>query len=199
MESLMARLGGRWGRNGLAVAGLAAALYVIPGCTAKPGGDLKSLAQGEMTSLVVDAAPTPAPSTPFLDAAGKPHTLAEFKGRAVIVNLWATWCAPCVQEMPTLAKLAQASAGQPMAVVPISLDSADDVANAQAFIAKRPPLPFYSDTKYALPFGFKPSVATLPTTVLIDAAGNVRGRVAAGADWSGPDAKRVIETLEKTP
>ena len=47
--------------------------------------------------------------------------------------------------------------------MPISLDSADDVANAQAFIAKRPPLPFYSDTKYALPFGFKPSVATLPT------------------------------------
>jgi thiol-disulfide isomerase/thioredoxin len=195
----MARLGSRWGRAGLAVAGLAAALYVIPGCTAKPGGDLKSLAQGEMKSLVVDAAPTSAPNTPFLDAAGKPHTLAEFKGKVVIVNLWATWCAPCVQEMPTLAKLAQTSAGQSVAVVPISLDSADDVANAQAFIAKRPPLPFYSDTKYALPFGFKPSVATLPTTLLIDPAGNVRGRVVAGADWSGADAKRVIEALEKAP
>jgi len=195
MESLMARLDG-W-RGGLAVAGLAAALYVIPGCTAKPAGDLKSLAQGQMKSLVVDDAPSPAPTTPFLDAAGKPHTLAEFKGKAVIVNLWATWCAPCVQEMPTLAKLATASAGQPLAVVPISLDSADDVANAQGFIAKRPPLPFYSDTKYALPFGFKPSVASLPTTLLIDAAGNVRGRVAAGADWSGPDAARVVAALEK--
>ena len=179
------------------MAGLAAALYVIPGCTAKPAGDLKSLAQGQMKSLVVDDAPSPAPTTPFLDAAGKPHTLAEFKGKAVIVNLWATWCAPCVQEMPTLAKLATASAGQPLAVVPISLDSADDVANAQGFIAKRPPLPFYSDTKYALPFGFKPSVASLPTTLLIDAAGNVRGRVAAGADWSGPDAARVVAALEK--
>jgi thiol-disulfide isomerase/thioredoxin len=178
---------------------LAAALYVIPGCTAKPAGDLKSLAQGEMKSLVVDETPSPAPSVPFTDAAGKSHTLAEFKGKAVIVNLWATWCAPCVQEMPTLAKLAQASAGQPVAIVPISLDSADDAANAQAFIAKRPPLPFYADTKYALPFGFKPSVATLPTTLLIDAAGNVRGRVAAGADWSGPDAKRVVEALEKAP
>lgn len=181
---------------GLAVAGLAAALYVIPGCTAKPAGDLKVLAQGQMKSLVVDEAPAPAPSTPFLDAAGKPHTLAEFKGKAVVVNLWATWCAPCVQEMPTLAKLATASAGEPFVVVPISLDNAEDAANAQAFIAKRPPLPFYSDTKYALPFGFKPSVATLPTTLLIDAAGNVRGRVAAGADWSGPDARRVIDALE---
>ena len=193
----MARVGGRWGRRAIAVAGLAAALYVIPGCTAKPSGDLKSLAQGQMKSLVVDDAPSPAPSVPFTDAAGKPHTLAEFKGKAVIVNLWATWCAPCVQEMPTLAKLATASAGQPLAVVPISLDSADDVANAQGFIAKRPPLPFYSDTKYALPFGFKPSVASLPTTLLIDAAGNVRGRVAAGADWSGPDAARVVAALEK--
>jgi thiol-disulfide isomerase/thioredoxin len=181
------------------VAGLAAALYVIPGCTAKPAGDLKSLAQGQMKSLVVDDAPSPAPSTPFLDATGKPHTLAEFKGRMVIVNLWATWCAPCVQEMPTLAKLAQTSAGQPLVVVPISLDSAEDGANAQAFIAKRPPLPFYADTKYALPFAFKPSVASLPTTLLIDAAGNVRGRVSAGADWSGPDAKRVIEAIEKAP
>jgi thiol-disulfide isomerase/thioredoxin len=199
MGLVMASFGGRWGRGGLAVAGLAAALYVIPGCTAKPAGDLKSLAQGQMKSLVVDEAPSPAPSVPFTDASGKPHTLAEFKGKAVIVNLWATWCAPCVQEMPTLAKLSQASAGQPLAVVPISLDSAEDLANAKAFIAKRPPLPFYSDVKYALPFGFKPSVATLPTTLLIDAAGNVRARVSAAADWSGPDAKRVVEALEKGP
>jgi thiol-disulfide isomerase/thioredoxin len=152
-----------------------------------------------MKSLVVDDAPSPAPATPFLDGAGKPHTLAEFKGKAVIVNLWATWCAPCVQERPTLAKLAQASAGQPLAVVPISLDNADDAANAQSFIAKRAPLPFYADTKYSLPLAFKPSVASLPTTLLIDAAGNVRGRVSGGADWSGPDARRVIEVLEKAP
>src|SRR5476651_692363 len=120
MERLMARLDGRWGA--IALGGLAAALYVIPGCTAKPSGDLKSLAQGQMKSLVLDDAPSPAPSTQFLDAAGKPHTLAEFKGKAVIVNLWATWCAPCVEEMPTLAKLAQTSAGQALVVVPISLD-----------------------------------------------------------------------------
>jgi thiol-disulfide isomerase/thioredoxin len=152
-----------------------------------------------MKSLVVDDTPSPAPNTPFLDGAGKPHTLAEFKGKVVIVNLWATWCAPCVQEMPTLAKLAQTSAGQPLAVVPISLDNADDAANAQGFIAKRAPLPFYSDTKYPLPFAFKPSVASLPTTLLIDRAGNVRGRVSGGADWSGPDAQRVIEAIEKAP
>ncbi len=199
MGRVMARLGGEWARRSLALAGVAAALYVIPGCTAKPAGGLKSLAQGQMKSLVVDDAPSPAPNTPFLDAAGKPHTLAEFKGKAVIVNLWATWCAPCVQEMPTLAKLAQASAGQPLVVLPISLDSVEDIANAQGFIAKRAPLPFYSDAKYSLPFAFKPSVASLPTTLLIDPAGNVRARLSGGADWSGPDARRVIEAIEKAP
>jgi thiol-disulfide isomerase/thioredoxin len=178
------------------MAGLAAALYVIPGCTAKPSGDLKSLAQGQMKSLVVDATPYSAPSTPFTDAAGKPHTLAEFKGKAVIVNLWATWCAPCVQEMPTLATLSQQTAGQPIAIVPISLDDADNRANAQTFIAKRPPLPFYNEPKFALPFALNPPAQGLPTTVLIDAAGNVRGRVNGGADWSGPDARKVVEALE---
>src|SRR5205807_9240729 len=132
------------------------ALYVIPGCTAKPAGALNGLAHGEMKSLMVDPAPSPAPDTVFTDAAGKPHTLAEFRGRAVIVNLWATWCGPCVAEMPTLAKLAASSAGQPLAVVPISLDRDEDRANAEASIAKRPPLPFYAEPKYALAFAFKP-------------------------------------------
>src|SRR5579871_6104711 len=133
----MTRSAGRWARTLCWSAGLAAALYVIPGCTAKPAGDLKSLAQGEMKSLTVEAAPYPAPDVPFTDAAGKTHTLAEFKGKAVVENLWATWCAPCVQEMPTLAKLAQASAGQPVVVLPISVDADGERANAEAFIARR--------------------------------------------------------------
>jgi thiol-disulfide isomerase/thioredoxin len=176
------------------VAGAAAALYVIPGCSSNHPADLKSLAQGQMKSLVVEATPTPAPDAAFTDAAGKTHTLAEFKGKAVVLNLWATWCAPCVEEMPTLAKLEAATQGQPLAVVPVSLDVTDDVANAEAFIAKRPPLPFYSDPKSSLAFALKSE--TLPTTVLIDAQGNIRARVSGGADWSGPDAQRVIAALE---
>jgi thiol-disulfide isomerase/thioredoxin len=179
---------------------LAAALYVIPGCSSNPGNpsDLKSLASGQMKSLTVDAAPSPAPATPFTDAAGKVHTLAEFKGKAVVVNLWATWCGPCVEEMPTLAKLADQTRGQPVAIVPISLDRTEDRANAEAFIAKRPPLPFYNDPNFALAYAVQPPAQGLPTTLLIDASGAVRARVAGGADWSGPDALRVIAALEKT-
>jgi thiol-disulfide isomerase/thioredoxin len=179
------------------VAGAAAALYVIRGCSSNPG-DLKSLAQGQMKNLTVEAAPAPAPAAPFTDAAGKTHTLAEFKGKVVVLNLWATWCAPCVAEMPTLAKLETATQGQPVVILPVSVDDADDVANAEAFIAKRPPLPFYSDPKYGLAFAFKPPAEGLPTTVLIDPAGNVRARVSGGADWSGPDAQKVIAALEAT-
>ena len=184
----------------MAGAGLAAALYVIPGCSSNPGapGDLKSLAKGEMKSLAVDAQPTLAPTTPFVDAAGKTHTLAEFRGKAVVVNLWATWCAPCVQEMPTLARLAEATRGQSVAIVPISLDREDDRANAEGFIAKRPPLPFYNDAKFAIAYALQPPAQGLPTTFLVDPSGRVRARVAGGADWSGPDALRVVEALEKT-
>jgi thiol-disulfide isomerase/thioredoxin len=188
-------------RRGLAariciLVGMGAALYVIPACSSKPGADLKSLAQGQMKAMVVEDAPAPPPDVPFTDAAGKTHTLAEFKGKAVVLNLWATWCAPCVEEMPTLAKLAASSAGQPVVVVPVSLDRDEDRANAVAFIAKRPPLAFYAEPKYALAYAFKPPIAGLPTTVLIDAAGKVRARVPGGADWSGPDAAKVIQALK---
>jgi len=192
----MVRSGRRLARAVRAGAGLAAALYVIPGCHSKPAGDLKSLATGEMKSLTVEAAPAPAPDTPFVDAAGKTHTLAEFKGKAVVLNLWATWCAPCVQEMPTLAKLAQATAGQPVVILPVSVDTDDDKANAQKFIARAAPLPFYSDTKFALAYAFKPPASGMPTTFLIDASGNLRARISGGADWSGPDAAKVVEALE---
>lgn len=181
----------------LALLGAAAALYGMVGCVAKPSGDLKSLAVGDMKALKPEDAPAPAPDTPFADAAGKTHTLAEFKGKAVVLNLWATWCGPCVTEMPTLAKLQTEVAGEPVAILPVSLDRDEDLANAKAFIAKRPPLAFYSEPKYALAFAFKPPVGGLPTTLLIDAKGVVRARLSGGADWSGSDARKVIEALRQ--
>ena len=149
--------------------------------------------------MVLETDPQPAPDIPFTDASGKTHTLAEFKGKAVILNLWATWCGPCVAEMPTLGKLAAASAGQPLAIVPVSVDQDQDIANAKAFLAKSPPLTFYSEPKYALAFAFRPALQGLPTTVLIDPQGRVRARVSGGADWSGSDARNVVQALESEP
>jgi thiol-disulfide isomerase/thioredoxin len=191
----MARSWSGWAAKSFALIGVAAALYVMPACSFKPGGALRGLAVGDMKSLVVEEHPSPAPDVAFTDAAGKPHTLADFKGKVVVLNLWATWCAPCVAEMPTLARLDAETVGQPVAVVPVSLDRVEDRANAEAFIAKRPPLGFYAEPRYALPFAFKPPVDGLPTTLLIGPDGVVRARLSGGADWSGAQARKVIEAL----
>jgi thiol-disulfide isomerase/thioredoxin len=124
--------------------------------------------------------------------------LADFKGRAVVLNLWATWCAPCVKEMPTLAALQQAEAGKPIKVVPVSMDSAGETDKAKAFIASHPPLPFYQDAKYAfmgaMASGKTPLVG-FPTTLLIDRSGMERAVYAGDTDWNSPEARAAVERL----
>ena len=95
--------------------GVAAVLYVIASASFKPAGalDLNEFKKASLAKLDVPSQPRAAPATVFTDGAGKPHTLADFKGQVVVMNLWATWCAPCKKEMPTLAKLAAAYEGKP--------------------------------------------------------------------------------------
>lgn len=184
---------------GVALIGAAAVLYVIAQAVIKPGGggvDLKSLARGDMASLQVAAKGGPAPATPILDAAGHTLKVSDLKAPVVVINLWATWCAPCVKEMPTLAKLQAAYPGRVL-VAPISMDRLADREKARAFIAEHPPLAFYQDPKYALAFALDPPAEGFPTTVIYDRTGRERARLAGGADWSGPDARAVIEALLK--
>jgi len=181
-----------------AAVGLAALVYVIVALGAKPPAagpaDLKTLARGDMAKLVVAEAGAPAPALPFLDADGKQTGLADLKAPVVVVNLWATWCGPCLREMPTLAALQTAYQGR-IRVIPISMDTAADRAKARAFIARYPPLPFYQDPNSKLVFALTPPTEGLPTTVLYDASGRERARLAGGADWSGADAHAVIQAL----
>jgi len=179
--------------------GAAAVLYVMGGSAFKPGAGPNSLAglsEGAMKKLTV-VSPAPPPAAPFVDAEGKPVTLADFKGQVLVVNLWATWCAPCVAEMPTLAKLQQEFAGQPVKVVAVSVDAAESTDKAKAFIAKHAPLAFYQNPDLKLPFAFSPPAAEFPSTVIYDKTGVQRARLTGDADWSSPEAKKVIETLLK--
>jgi hypothetical protein len=86
--------------------GVAAVLYVMVAAVAKPGATdgLQAVASGAMAKLKIPETPGLAPDTTFVDAAGRPLTLSAFKGKVVVLNLWATWCAPCRKEMPTLAR-----------------------------------------------------------------------------------------------
>jgi thiol-disulfide isomerase/thioredoxin len=181
-----------------AVVGLAALVYVIVTLSAKPPtgtpADLKTLARGDMAKLVVATNGQPPPTLPFLDPDGRQTDLARLKAPVVVVNFWATWCAPCRTEMPTLARLQAAYPGR-VRIVPISMDDAKDRGKARAFIAGYPPLPFYQDPGSKLVFALNPPTEGLPTTVLYDAGGRERARLEGGADWSGPDAHAVIQAL----
>ena len=94
-----------------------------------------------------------------------------------------------------MAKLQTAYAGKPVEVVAISIDSDSELDKAKAFIAAHAPLKFYNDPKMKLPFAFTPPAAGMPTTVIYGADGVERGRLSGGADWSGPDAKAIIDAV----
>jgi thiol-disulfide isomerase/thioredoxin len=187
----------KWGLRGAAIVGVAAVVYIIAQASITPQqkSALKPLARGEMAKFVVPAEAAPPPAESFLDAGGQPRRIADFKGKVAVVNLWATWCAPCVIEMPTLARLAASYEGKPVEVVAVSIDRPEDEAKARAFIAQHGPLAFYHDPKMALPFAFKPVAAGMPTTIIYGADGLEKGRLAGGADWSGKDAKALIDKV----
>jgi thiol-disulfide isomerase/thioredoxin len=88
------------------------------------------------------------PTRLFTSLDGKTATLADFKGRVVVMNLWATWCAPCKAEMPTLAKLQAAYATQPVTVLPISVDRDGDLNLVNEEMTANPPLKTYRDPSY---------------------------------------------------
>ena len=182
---------------GVALVGVAAVLYVIVLSLAKPGGagGLTGLNRGAMAKLEVLPSPVVEPVVSFMDADGKPLRLADFHGHPVVLNLWATWCAPCVKEMPTLAALQATEAARGVKVVEISMDTAAATDKAKAFMAQHPPLAFYQDAKYGFMTGMQPQLVGFPTTVLIDRSGQERAVYAGDTDWSSPEAKAAVERL----
>ncbi|WP_243444733.1 TlpA family protein disulfide reductase [Sphingosinicella humi] len=125
---------------------------------------------------------TPAPGAAFQDPEGEPATLADFRGKPLLVNLWATWCAPCIQEMPTLDALAAQDETLKVLTVSQDLDGRDKV---EAFFeqGRFSKIESYLDPEMALMMELK--VDTLPTTILYDAEGKEVWRMTGLADWTG--------------
>lgn len=200
----------RWALWGAAAIGVAGVVYIIAQSATKPPES-----KGETRTEVATAGPSAAapvthdvakklehpadgaapPAYEFKDADGKTLTPASFKGKVVVMNMWATWCGPCKLEMPTLAKLAQAYAGKPVIVVAVSIDKPDALAEAKAFMAQNAPLKLYNDPSGKLPFILKPAAAGMPTTLILGKDGLERGRVSGDADWAGDGAKKVIDKV----
>jgi thiol-disulfide isomerase/thioredoxin len=133
---------------------------------------------------------TPAPTAGFNDPAGDETSLAEFAGKPLLLNLWATWCAPCVKELPTLDRLIAAEKG--VTVVAVSQDSGPH-ASVEAFLAshKIVNLAAYQDARSSLSGALGPD-AVLPTTILYDASGREVWRYVGDLDWTSPEAARLI-------
>jgi thiol-disulfide isomerase/thioredoxin len=167
---------------------------MVSACS-KPAQDLKGLATGPMAKLTVVQTPAPPPDVAFTGPDSKPLKVADLKGQVVVVNFWATWCAPCKEEMPALAKLAKDYAEKGVKVVPISVDRVQDAQAAKDFLKQSGGLPFYSDPSYAVVFGLQPRPDGIPTTVIYGKDGKEKARLSGGADWSTAQAKKVIDTV----
>jgi thiol-disulfide isomerase/thioredoxin len=199
----------RWALWGGAAIGVAAVVYIIAQSSTKPaeiktdvatsggsGGVPVATATHDVAKKLTHPADGAAPPAyPFFDATGKKLTAADFKGKVVVLNIWATWCGPCKTEMPTLAKLAQTYAGKPVAVVAVSIDKPDALQAAKAFIAANGPLKLYNDPEAKLPWTIKPNADGMPTTLILGKDGLERGRVSGDADWAGAGAKAVIDKV----
>ncbi len=175
-------------RSGCAV--LLAVLLALPGgfSIAPAVG-----AEAPLGQFIPASPPRPSPQVSFSDPTGKAVSLEDFAGKLVLVNLWATWCAPCREEMPSLARL-QTRLGDKITILAISEDMGGGKA-VEPFIAKLglKEVKTYLDPKNAVGQAFK--VDGLPTSFLIDRQGRVLGRVEGGAEWDSPKMLAVIEPL----
>ena len=180
----------------MVAAGAIAVLYVLFAAASKPesASGLRRFATGEMTRLAIMEAPPPLPTRTLQDATGADITLAELGGQVMVVNLWATWCAPCVEEMPTLGAL-QRRFGDRIRVIAVSADSEADRDKARNQLAQLTDntLPFYIDISRGVLFDAQ--APGMPVTIIYDAQGNEVARLAGGADWGGDEAARLIEAV----
>lgn len=161
--------------------------------------DLSRFATGELAALAISDTAMSAPVHVFKTRDGADTTLADFRGKVVVANVWAMWCAPCRTEMPTLATLADAYEGTDLLILPINVDATpDQIAAGEAFIGDHAPLPFYNDPTFQLPFEL-PGKGAMPQTVLIDRKGRVRASYSGGADWAGPEARALVDALLAEP
>jgi len=154
------------------------------------------LVRGELAALAVATRPQRVPDLAFRDASGAERRLADWRGRTVLLNLWATWCVPCRKEMPALDALQQKLGGPNFEVVAINIDTRDpdkpaawlkDVGITRLGYYADPTARVFQDLKLVgRAFG-------MPSTLLVDPAGCEIAHLAGPAEWASEDAVRVIE------
>jgi thiol-disulfide isomerase/thioredoxin len=200
-------------RAAIAVAALAGALAVLagiygigrlrgnPGETAcRPAVELARriapLAHGEIAALAVAQKPFRVPELVFKDADGRARNIRDWRGRTVLLNLWATWCVPCRREMPALDALEAKLGGPDFEVVAINIDTRDpDKPRAWFNEVGLKHLAYYADpnAKAFQELKLAGKAFGMPTTMLIDRAGCEIGTLAGPAEWASEDAVKLVQ------
>ncbi len=147
---------------------------------------------GKVAAFVYKPAPEPVPSFPFFDASQQTKTIETFKGKVVLLNLWATWCGPCREEMPSLDRLQKDLGSDKFEVVALNVDK-NGIDKAREFLngIAVNSLNFYADPSARATSQIK--ALGMPATLLVNTDGQEIGRLMGPAEWDSPDAKRLIE------
>ncbi|AFL51281.1 redoxin family protein [Sinorhizobium fredii] len=167
-------------------AGFAGALFLRASVGPEPEGVPKG--------FVLNDTPKPIPDVLFTDGDGQPRTLADFRGKVVLLNVWATWCLPCRKEMPTLDRLQAALGGDRFQVVALSVDrlGAETVKTFYSEIGVRRLAAHVDASGRALS---ALAAVGLPTTILIDTDGRELGRLMGPAEWDAPDMVAFLKSI----
>jgi len=154
------------------------------------------LAQGEVAALTMATTPLRLPDLAFADAAGAPKKLSDWRGKTLLVNLWATWCVPCRKEMPALETLQTKLGGPSFEVVAINIDTRDpDKPKSFLKEANLTRLGYFNDQK-AKSFQDLKAVGRalgMPTSVLVDGQGCEIATIAGPAEWGSDDALKLVK------
>ncbi len=182
---------------------IVAAVYLIAGPqingsggSGAPVSPLAAYVTGPIGNFQPASAPQPVPELEFHDGEGKTVHLSDFKGKLVLLNLWATWCVPCREEMPDLNELQGAMGSDKFQVLALSVDK-DGLELARSFLkeVKADHLALYNDPTSGA--NFKVKGYGLPTTLLISPEGDELGRIVGPAEWNKPEAQALIEAALK--
>jgi len=168
-----------------------------PACRAavSTGKKIAPLVHGEVAALSVAQTPFRVPDLAFKDATGHDRTLADWRGRTILLNLWATWCIPCRREMPALDELQALRGGNEFEVVAVNIDTRDP-QKPLAFLKENgvTHLAYYSDASARVFEDLKEAGKAfgMPTTVILDPNGCEIGTIAGPAEWASDDGVKLV-------
>ncbi|WP_416877031.1 TlpA family protein disulfide reductase [Litorimonas sp.] len=177
----------------LFVIGLIAVFGVVVQSCQKPKTGLERLSVASLSKLTILEAPPPQPDLSFTSTGDEKMSLSDYRGQVILVNAWATWCPPCVAEMPSLNNLQKQRGGEAFQVVTISLDNKKE--DITEFFEENgiDALPSWHDSTYQI--NGKLQLPGLPTSVIYDRSGREVARLLGEAEWDSPEAFALIDYL----